>query len=192
MNETIEFLKQLQHKMKTQEHDYQASPRFWTVGHYKWELAREGEGDRLACYDHNAAEYCSVESLRLHFFEELDAMREEGMSDTEILEEWGLDEESHAIDDLAHCRDDDYEFIEMYKEYIDEDIDYFDERKVHVCDNDTFFLTKEECQRHIELNHYHYYEPHTYARTLFRCPTMEKLIKIIEETDWDKVKMEDE
>lgn len=182
----LEFFKKLQNEMKTQETDYQAAPRFWTVGHYKWELARDGNGDRLSYYDSHSGGYGGVESFRKKFFEELDGMRKEGMSNEEILNEYGLDDESCALDDLENCRDDDYEFIEMYKEYINEDIEYFDERKVHVCNNDTFFLTKEECQRHIDANNYHYLEPHTYARTLFRCPTMEKLISMIEETDWDK------
>lgn len=187
--ETIEFLKSLQYEMKTQEHDYQAHPRFWTVGHYKWELAREGEGDRLAYYDSDAGEYNNVESLREDFFEQLKGMREEGLSDEEILDELGVSHDSYFFDDLEHVEDDDYEFMEFYKAYIKEDIDVFDERKVHVCNNDTFFLTKAECQRHIDANHYHYLEPHTYARTLFRCPNMEKIIKIIEETDWNKVEV---
>lgn len=187
--EDIKWLSQLQSAMKNQHNDYQASPRFWTVGHYKWELAREGEGDRLSYYDSNAAHYGSVESLREEFYEELDVMRKEGMTEEEILVELGLSDDSPALDDFDVVRDDDYEFIEIYKIYI-EDVDCFDERKVHVCNNDTFFLTKEECQRHIESNHYHYLEPHTYARTLFRCPTMEKLMNIIEETDWNKVESE--
>ena len=189
--ETIGFLKQLQHEMKTQDHQYQAHPRFWTVGHYKWELAREGEGDRLAYYDPNAAEYGSVESLREDFFEKLNSMKEEGMSEEDILDELGVNHDTYFFDDLKNVEDDDYDFIEIYKAYVDDEIDYFDERKVHVCNNDTFFLTKSECQRHIDANYYHYFEPHTYARTLFRCPTMNKLIRIIEETDWDKVEVKE-
>ena len=103
-----------------------------------------------------------------------------------------LDEnEIYILEHDVKADDSEYEFMEFYKCYIKEDIDCFDEKKVHVCNNDTFFLTRSECQRHIDANHYHYLEPHTYARTLFRCPTMSKIIKIIEETDWDKVEVKE-
>lgn len=189
MLDVIEFFKTLQCEMKTQDTDYQASPRFWTVGYYKWERVADGCGDRWSIFDGNNSEMYDAESFRKDFLSKLDVMKSDGLSNEEILKEWGLSDESYALDDLKYSIDDDYEFCEWYKNYIDEEIDIFEEAKVHHCNNDAFFLTKSECQKHIDANHYHYLEPHTYARTLFRSPTMEKLIGIIEETDWDRVKM---
>lgn len=48
----------------------------------------------------------------------------------------------------------------------------------------TLFLTKDSCKKHIERNGYHYKKPHTYAMTAWRSPEVERLWKILEETDW--------
>ena len=48
------------------------------------------------------------------------------------------------------------------------------------------FITKESCKNHIRLNGYHYHNPHTYAMTAWRSPEVEKLWKLLEETDWEK------
>lgn len=57
-----------------------------------------------------------------------------------------------------------------------------------ICEN-TLFLTKSECKKHIELNHYHYNNPHSYAMTAWRSPQVEKLYEVLKSTDWEKVKM---
>ena len=49
---------------------------------------------------------------------------------------------------------------------------------------DTMFITKKSCQEHIEKNGYHYKQPHTYAMTAWRNPEVERLYKILKETDW--------
>ncbi|WP_308729404.1 hypothetical protein [Bacillus atrophaeus] len=36
MNKDIQFLKELQNELKTQDHDSQAAPHFWSIGDYKW------------------------------------------------------------------------------------------------------------------------------------------------------------
>lgn len=52
---------------------------------------------------------------------------------------------------------------------------------------DTLFITKRECQNHIEQNHYHYKHPHTYAMTAWRSPQIEQLYKVLKETDWARI-----
>ena len=43
--EDIEFLRELQHELNTQEHDGQASPRFWGIEETYLETAIDGDGD---------------------------------------------------------------------------------------------------------------------------------------------------
>ncbi|NFH00733.1 hypothetical protein FC831_10480 [Clostridium botulinum] len=51
---------------------------------------------------------------------------------------------------------------------------------------DTMFLTLRECQERIKRNSYHYNHP--YAMTAFRSPQVEKLYKILQETNWNELK----
>nr|WP_257963062.1 hypothetical protein [Bacillus halotolerans] len=50
MNQDIQFLKELQNELKTQDNDCQASPRYWTVGDYEWAEAREENAERYSVY----------------------------------------------------------------------------------------------------------------------------------------------
>ncbi|MGG1017335.1 hypothetical protein ABE169_19540, partial [Bacillus subtilis] len=50
MNKDIQFLKELQNELKTQDRDSQAAPRFWTVGDYEWVEAREENAERYSVY----------------------------------------------------------------------------------------------------------------------------------------------
>ena len=50
------------------------------------------------------------------------------------------------------------------------------------------FLTNKSCKEHIRLNNYHYSsDAHSYAMTAWRSPEVEKLFKILQEVDWDKM-----
>lgn len=55
----------------------------------------------------------------------------------------------------------------------------------------TFFLTYRECKEHIEKYGYNYNEPRPYAMTSWRSPQVEKLYKIIQNTNWDEVKIDE-
>jgi len=52
---------------------------------------------------------------------------------------------------------------------------------------DPMFLTKKECEDHIERNGYNYSEPHSYAMTAFRSPQVEKLYDVLQNTDWESL-----
>ena len=52
----------------------------------------------------------------------------------------------------------------------------------------TMFLTKQDAKDHIKLYGYNYTKDvHTYAMTALRSPSVEKLYKVIQETDWDEL-----
>jgi hypothetical protein len=56
MSEEIKFLKELQEELKTQDTDYQAAPRFWTVGDYRWIRTSEDDAERYSVYLPNDAQ----------------------------------------------------------------------------------------------------------------------------------------
>ncbi|CAI6269898.1 hypothetical protein NSQ09_21870 [Bacillus sp. FSL W8-1202] len=169
MNKDIQFLKELQNELKTQDHDSQAEPRFWTVGDYEWVEAREENAERYSVYLPYIAE--------AYVF---DAYLEEIKEDSELSKE--------ALTELQEIEDDYDDAIEWIQKYIDEEAELIPERKVHIIQPNTMFLTKAEAKRHIRLNKHHYTsEAHTYAMTAWRAPKVERLFKILETFDWKSI-----
>lgn len=167
--EQIEFLNALQNELNTQEKDCQADPRFWVVAQYEWQTTMPGCEEETHYYDSEAANtYESFEYLI------------EG-----IKERFGVafeDEDGTYVD---------YSEINNYFDLPDEVKESITEipvAKVHVIKENTFFLTKAECKKHIEKNYYHYNDSvHTYAMTAWRSPQVEKLYKILQEADFSKL-----
>lgn len=175
MNEDIQFLKELQNELKTQENDGQADPRYWSIMDYKWVVTAEGHEDRVSLFD---SDTCETIELDDYINEILNGERKDDFSEDEIEElknehEWG------SPSDI-------YDWIERY----DDDSRFYPicEEEVSFIAPNTMFLTKEEAKRHLKLNHYHYSpKAHTYAMTAWRAPKMERLIKILETFDWDSL-----
>lgn len=170
MKDDIQFLKELQKELITQDNDVQASPRFWTVGDYRMVPCPEGFQD-----EHH------VVAPQRECYGEINSILKE-------IEEDELDELSvEAKEDFKEigCED---SALDWFKEYYDEDADIVPMREEHFIRPNTMFLTKAEAKRHIELNHYHYSsKAHTYAMTAWRAPKVERLLKILETFDWDQL-----
>ncbi|MCY9099539.1 hypothetical protein MOF24_17630 [Bacillus inaquosorum] len=171
MNQDIQFLKALQNELKTQDNDGQAAPRFWTVGDYEWVEAREENAERYSVYLPYIAESYV-----------LDDYLEEIKDDSELSKE--------ALTELQEIEDYYEDAIEWIQKYIDEEAELIPERKVHIIQPDTMFLTKAEAKRHIKLNKHHYTsEAHTYAMTAWRAPKVERLLNILESFDWKSIEI---
>ncbi|QXW81067.1 hypothetical protein [Bacillus sp. LJBS17] len=172
MNKDIQFLKELQNELKTQDHDSQAAPRFWTVGDYEWVEAREENAERYSVYlPYIAESYVFDDYLK------------------EIKEDCELSKE--ALTELQEIEDDYDDAIEWIQKYIDEEAELIPERKVHIIQPNTMFLTKAEAKSHIKLNKHHYTsEAHTYAMTAWRAPKVERLLEILETFDWGSFRKE--
>ncbi len=171
MNETIQFLRELQEELKTQHHDSQASPRYWTIGDYKMVAWPEGCQDEYYVNAPNRDYYGSLDELLEHI-------------KNEELEEYTNDAKKE-LEEIA-CE---ISAIEWLKKYYDEDIELIPVREEHFVYPNTMFLTKSEAKKHLELNHYHYSkQAHTYAMTAWRTPKVEKLLNILETFDWDSLK----
>lgn len=189
MIKEIEFLKELQQTLKTQETDYQAAPRFWAIKDYRVVPGNPKYDNCTTMYFHNDGdhtEFENVEDLK-EFLEDFywdDVYEYLEADEVNELRSW-LEGETTVFEDLwsftlGHLNDD----------------GYFDECPVKeeefICYN-TMFLTKEDAKRHLKLNHYHYSKKaHTYAMTAWRSPKVEKLLDILETFDWDRVKVTEE
>ncbi|MEH7760135.1 hypothetical protein V7417_05380 [Bacillus pumilus] len=174
MKEAIQFLKELQQELKTQDVDCQAAPRFWVVGDYEWVEANEGNAERYSVYLPNAAESYSVEGY-------IESAKEDGEFSDEQLKE------------LDECNNDYDEILEWIQKYEDEGAELFPEKKVHIKKVSTFFITKEEAKKHIKANSHHYTsEAHTYAMTAWRATKVAKLWEILQEFDWESVTIKKE
>ncbi|MGG1610863.1 hypothetical protein [Bacillus wiedmannii] len=178
MKKDIQFLKDLQQELKTQETDGNASPRFWVIKDYRIVPANEN-------YDSGHVE---------HFFNDGDHVKFSKFSDLkEFLEEYFEDEIEEDEDLQELLKDENEDFYGLW-EYIENNMNecgYYGTVFVKEEDfivPDTMFLTKEEAKRHLELNNYHYTsKAHTYAMTAWRAPKVERLLNILETFDWESI-----
>ncbi|MGH0585629.1 hypothetical protein ACQVQY_05920 [Bacillus mycoides] len=174
MNKDIQFLKELQQELKTQETDHQAAPRYWGLMDYRWVITAEGEHDRASIFLIDECESVIVDE----YVEDIikgkigKELNEEQIEELKDMKEWGSEE------DL-------FEFI---KENIEDNCYLVYEAKQSFIVQSAMFLTKEEAKKHIESNDYHYTdEVHTYAMTAWRAPKVERLLNILETFDWESI-----
>ena len=167
----IRFLINLREESTTQDDDGQASPRFWTVGDTIRDWGYEigySDGCKLIGTDNGEEIGGTIDEII------------EALLDRENLERSDFDGclfLSSIVDRLAEREISGYEIC-RYKDR-------------HIVREDTFFLSKKQCQEHIAKNHYHYNKPHTYAMTAWRSPQVEKLMQILEQTDWQSLLQEE-
>ncbi|AXO92821.1 hypothetical protein MCCC1A01412_22525 [Bacillus anthracis] len=178
MKKDIQFLKELQQELKTQESDCQASPRFWVIKDYRIVPANEN-------FDNGHVE---------HFFNDGDHVKFSKFSDLkEFLEEY-FEDEIEEDEELQKLINDGNENFDELWEYVESNMNecgYYGTVFVKEEDYivpDTMFLTKEEAKRHLKLNNYHYSsKAHTYAMTAWRAPKVERLLNILETFDWESI-----
>ena len=204
--EDMNFLIQLQQEMLTQDHDTQAAPRYWTVGGYKNILAPEDNCDGIIIYSNRDGEMIAdtidnlIEYLKNTYGDELDDAGVKIILDEEhtnpekgryayTVQQYTCED---GVPDLYTQNNitDMWELIEelTYLGILDDnEYEKRGYKREHCIYPSTFFITKRECKEHIEANHYHYEDPHTYAMTAWRAPQVERLYKILEKTDWKEV-----
>lgn len=177
--EDIEFLKELQHEMLTQDNVCQASPRFWVVMQTVRDYWVDDDVDGICIYDKDGAESVfegELEELADWIKKEFDVV-EKCEYDNGFLEIVCEDDNEYFIDDVPEIRD----FLEEYDSGRYSICNYRDREEIV---QNTMFLTLRECKEHIKANHYHYKNPHSYAMTAWRSPQVKKLYEILENTDW--------
>lgn len=168
----LDFLEHLKHEMLTQDTVGQADPRFWVVMQTKRVFGIESD------YDITGTVIASKEDPDICCETDMNSIYEFLTDDLDINCDYG-EGIIHVIDD-----DEDLTDLDEVMDYLGDDyylVNYRDEDEIV---KDTFFLTKDECEKHIKNNSYHYNKPHSYAMTAWRSPQVEKLYKIIQNTDW--------
>lgn len=184
----IDFLKDLQHEMLTQDNVGQASPRFWAIRELKRSYGIESgynisgtlvlkDGEEIADDMDGMYEYLKdyiedndidinieYENGYITFYVDGD----DGVCFSSLDELLEFIDETFGIDGLYTCN-----YLDTYE-----------------IVPDTMFLTYREAKEHIRRNHYHYRQPHPYAMTAWRSPQVEKLYEILENVDFDKLKGE--
>jgi len=174
LQSTIDFLKELQAELQTQEIDSQASPRFWVVGDYRWVPT--------------ALDYCD----EYHFHipgEEFDGPLEKLLDrmDEDALSELS-DEARERFAEITESEPDEDEVFRWATRHLDENTELIPVREEHFIRSNTFFLTKKEAQAHIDGNRHHYTSKvHTYAMSALRAPTVSRLWGLLENFDWDQL-----
>lgn len=169
----IDFLAKLQEEMNTQDHDCQASPRFWVVAQTEKRIGNRDSNDGCSVINGEGLELGeTIEEVKKFLKENLDEESYEALN----LDEFNEDSELYEIArHLEHAYPG-----EGYQEWY-----YLNE---HVIKESTFFLTKRECKDHIKANYYHYNDTvHTYAMTAWRSPQVETLYEILENVDFSKL-----
>lgn len=164
----IEFLKNLQHEMLTQDKVCQASPRFWVVAQY----------EQIPTSDDYSSTSILVSDDGYEFKGTLEEIKEELLENYYELDPSDFDDCSNLTDVVSVLEEKDIEDIrEVYV------------REEHRILRNTFFLTMRECKEHIQRNHYHYNKTvHSYAMTAWRSPQVEQLYEILENVDFSQLK----
>lgn len=173
---SLEFLKSLQKEMLTQETDIQAEPRFWVLRDKRMVRAFD-DVDDFEVYLPNEAEAQSLDSL-------LEEIKEgiAGTDNTVDFEDYDLEQVKSDFEDVE-CEITAEEFVQKY---IDKKAEVYGVRAENYIVPNTMFLTKQDAKEHIKLYGYNYTKDvHTYAMTALRSPSVEKLYKVIQETDWE-------
>lgn len=194
----INFLKDLQHELNTQDTVGQCNPRFWVIKGTE-KIYRVEDADGYELYDTDCCEVIASNMKEIAEFikdNELDEICECDGRMREITYEppmFGFGSGTiHII-----TKEDDYdneetlENLNDIKEWLEENtncnyevISYKIVPKIY---EDTMFLTQKDAEDHLRANDYHYSnDAHTYAMTAWRSRRVEKLIKILQETDWNK------
>lgn len=184
--EDIKFLKELQYKLKTQDNDYQAAPRFWGVAETKRIYGVDGDfdSDGFQVVVDSETYFDDDENGLKGFSEHLIDTYEEDYNEKYAEEYGALEEVMQDFEDICDLHDWCENWLEEFG---------YDCYKVHYRDLENVisqetgcFLTKEACKKHIESNHYHYKKPRTYAMTAWRNPEFERLMRIIENIEFEE------
>lgn len=179
-DEEIQFLKNLQHEMNTQDHVCQADPRYWVIRDYKKVYGNElSSADGVSIYD---SEYCNtVAEIEYQFFK-IDNVIDDILKALED-ESYELNEEEIENIKLAYDTD---SLIEALKGIDTYDFVIMEYQNIPV--DKGMFLTHEAAIDHLRKNSYHYCgKAHTYAQTAWRS-SEEKLWSILQTVDFDNLK----
>ena len=159
--EDLEFLKDLQHELNTQDNDGTADPLYWGVLEEKEEYVPEGCGEPRISHDDGSW-----------------TLEEAVESVNEVINEYDQDTQDEWKDIWKDDAEDVCNFMRETLKWDFCDV-YYVEKVDRISNYSGAFLTKRACKQHIEKNHYHYDNPRTYAMCAYRNYELERLLKIL-------------
>lgn len=197
--EEIDFLKELQKEMNTQDDVGQAEPRFWVIQGTEREYGiDDGYEDGIELVDNNSCD-CIADTIKdaLEYIRDNlldDINNKDGVQRTLSLEE----NEIFNTDRIIISFEDSDEKYRVELNNLSEVCDWLNDKGYdYRCANyrnksciyqDLMFLTQKSAEEHLRANHYHYSEDaHTYAMTAWRSPVVSKLFEILQTVDWDNL-----
>ena len=157
----LDFLKDLQHELNTQDNDGTSDPLYWGVIEESEEYVPEGFGEPRISYDDGS--WTLEEAV-----EEVNEVINEYDQDTQ--DEWKdiwKDDAENVCNFMRETLK--WDFCDVY--YV--------EKVDRVSNFSGAFLTKRSCKQHIENNSYHYNKPRPYAMCAFRNYELERLLTIL-------------
>ena len=178
------FLKELQKELNTQDTCGTRDPRFWVIKGTKEEYATEENMD--GCMFLQGGEViASDEKEFVSYVNENILSQEEYSLDVEecffenifsVTNKNGFEEEYTA-----------YTICEWLNGKYASDITYFPYENKSVIYPNTFFLTEKDAADHLRAFHHRYSDDaHTYCCSAQESPRVEKLLRILQETNWDE------
>jgi len=186
----VEFLKELQHVMNTQDHVCQADPRFWVVQgtekEYGIETGYEDGCELITCDGTIIAS--NMEDAYEYLKENADISKENLTFDS------ASDSISYTVTDEEGEEDETimFDFNDVIN-FLGEDEDTMhvaNYRNVEKLFPNTMFITNDECKAHIKANYYHYpKDAHSYAMTAWRAPQVERLWKILQTMEFENIEV---
>jgi hypothetical protein len=203
--EEINFLNDLQKEMNTQDNLCQADPRFWAIkGTEKLYHVEETDGYEL--YDSDCCETLASSTkgicdyINEELLDEINSNRLEGEYFTVEYEKGVFGNDKIVVNWLdGGCEDEpmseELEDLHDIRNWLEEqgfDYNVISYKIIPKIYEDTMFLTQKAAEDHLRSNYYHYSEDaHTYAMTSWRNYETSKLWKILQEVDWNSIKVGD-
>lgn len=173
----IEFLKDLQHELRTQENDGNASPVYWGVIEESLRIVPDGYGDGLFIVD-EGKKYTIEE-----FTEIIECDINCIVDDNDkkyILNQW------KEVDKEWIC-----DIVDFYNNVLDGNAEVLEFTKGdELSFNTGAFLTKRACNEYIDKYGYNHNKPRTFAMTAYRNFELERLLNILTNLDFDDIKVD--
>ena len=189
-NDDVNFLKELQKEINTEDNGGTANPRYWVIRQPEriYHLD-EDEADYYMFLDEYDHQELTLEDLK----EKLEDLNDDNLKSIEIKDgeltfeyfDECLEEVEKYKVDYDNCYRDGLIKISELLEF-EVRVIYYSE--IDVTADNCMFLTQIDAENHLRANDYHYHEEaRTYCMHGWRNPRFERLINILSKTDFDSM-----
>ena len=189
-NDDINFLKELQKELNTEDNVGTANPRYWVIR----------QPERIYHLDEDEADYyvfideCDKYELTLEDLKDkLEFLCDDNLKSVEVkdgvltfeyFDEWLEEVEEYKVDYDNYYTDGKDKILELLES--DVSVAYY--KEVDATVDNCMFLTQIDAENHLRANDYHYHEKaRTYCMCGWRSPRFERLINILSKTDFDSM-----